>query len=120
MRTVGVGKMHGPVDSPQWKFVDEHFWDCTADPRNLRLDLATDGINPFFEKQSTHSTWPVMLLNYNVPPWMTTKHYFIILSFIIPRKRSVTTEHFNTFIEPLVDELELLWTEGIMMRDVVA
>jgi hypothetical protein len=81
--------MHGPVDSPQWKFVDEHFWDCTADPRNL-------------------------------PPWMTTKHYFIILSFIIPRKRSVTTEHFNTFIEPLVDELELLWTEGIMMRDVVA
>jgi hypothetical protein len=114
------GKMHNPVDSPQWKFVNENFGNFGNDPRNLRLGLATDGINPFSEKRSTYSTWPVMLLNHNVPPWLTSKPYFIILSLIIPGKRSVTSKDFDTFIEPLVQELRLLWMEGIVTRDAAA
>ena len=61
-----------------------------------------------------------MLFNYNVPPWMTTKNYFIILFLIIPGKRSVTSEHFYIYLIPLVEDLQLLWTKGIMMKDVVA
>jgi hypothetical protein len=92
------GKMHGPVDSPQWKFVDENFPDFSIDPRHLRLGLATDGINPFSEKRSTYSTWLVIIFNHNLPPWMTMKPYFIILSLIILGKRSITGEHFDIFI----------------------
>jgi hypothetical protein len=62
------GKMHGPVDSPQWKFVNDNLGDFSNNPRNLRLGMATDGVNPFSEKRSTYSTWPVMLLNHNILP----------------------------------------------------
>ncbi|WVY97346.1 hypothetical protein V8G54_029497 [Vigna mungo] len=36
-----------PVDSPQWKNIDATFPEFSAEPRNIRLALATDGINPY-------------------------------------------------------------------------
>ena len=88
-----------------------------SDPRRLFLALATDGMNPFSEKRSVYSTWPVTLMNYNLPPWMTTKRYCIILSLIIPGPKSPTGENFDTLIEPLVEELETLWHDGLMLED---
>ena len=90
------------------------------DPRNLRLGLATDGINPFSEKTSVHSTLPVLLLNYNVPPWMTTKRYFVMLSLFIPGPRAVTGKNFDVYLALLLEELLLLWNEGVLMQDAAA
>jgi hypothetical protein len=58
-----------------------------------------------------------MLLNYNVPPWMTTKKHFILLSLIIPGPKSVTIEHFDVFLQPLVEELHYGWSVGVRVRD---
>jgi hypothetical protein len=58
-----------------------------------------------------------MLLNYNVPPWMTTKKHFIILSLIIPGKKSITGEHFDVFLQPLIEELQYGWSVGICIHD---
>lgn len=45
------------ADSQQWKFIDENFAsEFASDDRNIRLGLATDGINPFSEKRSIWST----------------------------------------------------------------
>ena len=87
------------------------------DPRRLFLALSTDGMNPFSEKRSVYSTWPVTLFNYNLPPWMTTKRYCIILSLIIPGPKAPSSDHFDVLIEPLVEELEMLWHEGMMLED---
>jgi hypothetical protein len=95
----------------------ENFGD---DPRNLRLGLATDGINPFSEKRRVHSTWPVLLVNYNVPLWMTTKKYFVMLSLLIPGPRAVAGENFDVYIAPLMEELKMLWSEGVLMHDAAA
>lgn len=84
---------------------------------NLRLGLATDGLNPFSIQRSTWSTWPVVLLNYNLPPWLTTKKHFLMLSMIIPGPRSVTGTHFDIYLEPLLTELLQLWIEGIITED---
>ena len=84
------GKMRHAADSKQWEFVDSMDESFTSEPRNIRLGLATDGLNPFSVKRSTWSTWPVVLVNYNVPPWLTTKKGFLILSMIIPGPHSVT------------------------------
>jgi len=81
------------------------------------LGLATDGINPFAEKHSTWSTWPVTLLNYNLPPWLTTKKHFLMLSLIIPSEESVTSDNMDTYLQPLLEELQLLW-HGVWVRDV--
>jgi hypothetical protein len=53
-------------------------------------------------------------MNYNTPPWLITKKHFIILSLIIPGMQCVTSD---TYLEPLVEELKLLWEVGIHVRD---
>ncbi|KAL6347804.1 hypothetical protein AAG906_026333 [Vitis piasezkii] len=45
------GKLRHPSDSSTWKLVD-HMWpDFASEPRNLRLALSTDGINPHKPRQ---------------------------------------------------------------------
>jgi hypothetical protein len=41
------------VDSLQWKWVDEQLGDFGMEDRNIRLGLATDGVNPYGVKRST-------------------------------------------------------------------
>ena len=59
--------LHHPADGPAWKEFDSLYKEF-ADPRNVRLGLATNGFNPFNSMTIVHSTWPVMLINYNLPP----------------------------------------------------
>ena len=112
------GIMRGAVDSHQWRFVNWKWHSEFAfEPRNLRLGLATDGVNPFSVKRSTWSTWPVLIMNYNLPPWMTTKKHFVMLSLIIPGKKSVTGDNFDTYLQPLLEELQILWNTGVRTDD---
>jgi hypothetical protein len=43
------------------------------DARNIRLGLASDGFNPFGMQNVTYTTWPVILIPYNLPPWLLEK-----------------------------------------------
>jgi hypothetical protein len=49
----GDGMVHHATNFKQWCFIDEKWLDFTSEPHNIRLGLATDGINPFAEKHST-------------------------------------------------------------------
>ncbi|KAA0054363.1 hypothetical protein E5676_scaffold302G001850 [Cucumis melo var. makuwa] len=46
------GKLQHPVDSPAWKLVDFKWPDFGSEPRNLRLALSVDGVDPHGPKQS--------------------------------------------------------------------
>lgn len=62
--------MRYPVDSLAWDTIN-YKWPCFAlDPRNLRLGLAIDGFNPFSDLSSRYSCWAVILVTYNLPPWL--------------------------------------------------
>jgi hypothetical protein len=111
------GKMRGPYDSPQWQHVKEKHVDFSSDSRNIHLGMCADGVNPYSQKRSTHSLCPVLLLNYNIPPWLTIKKFFIMLSLLIPGPEAVTAAHFDVYICPLLEELRELWTEGVMCND---
>ena len=111
------GKMRGPYDSPQWQHVKEIYGEFSADSRNIHLGMCADGVNPYSQKRSTHSTCPVFLLNYNIPPWLTIKKFFIMLSLLIPGPEAVTAAHFDVFLCPLLEELRELWTDGVMCND---
>ena len=111
------GNMRGPYDSLQWQHVKDTHTEFTADSRNIHLGLCADGVNPYSQKRSTHSLCPVFLLNYNIPPWLTIKKNFIMLSLLIPGPEAVTAAHFDVFICPLLEELRELWTEGVTCRD---
>jgi hypothetical protein len=66
------GLVRHPCDSKAWKHVHEKFPTFALNPRNVHLALAIDGVNPFKLTRSMWSTWLIMLLNYNFPPWLTT------------------------------------------------
>ena len=104
------GMVRHPCDSRAWHHVHENV-DPTFghDPRNVHMGLAADGVNPFKLQRSTWSTWPIMLLNYNIPPWLTTKKFFIMLVLLIPGKQSVAAQFFDVYLAPLVEELQQLW-----------
>ena len=44
-----------------------------AEGCNTRLGLASDGFNPFGMQNVAYSIWPVILIPYNLPPWLCQK-----------------------------------------------
>jgi hypothetical protein len=55
------GKLRHPADGQQWKDFNENHKDFARESRNVRFALSTDRMNPFAERSSKHSTWPVIL-----------------------------------------------------------
>ncbi|XP_016450659.1 uncharacterized protein LOC107775446 [Nicotiana tabacum] len=62
------GDIRHLADGKAWKNFDSLHPDFSRDPRNIRLGLSSDGFNPFRTMSISHSTWPVMLMNYNLSP----------------------------------------------------
>lgn len=75
------------TDSLQWKKIDSLFLDFGLDSRNLRLGIATNGMNPFGNLTTNHSSWPVLLTIYNLSPWLCIKCKYMILSMMISGPR---------------------------------
>ncbi|XP_075074837.1 uncharacterized protein LOC142162387 [Nicotiana tabacum] len=65
---------------------------------------------------TTYSIWPVLLIPYNLPPWMCMKHTSFILSMIIPRKH-MPRNNIDVYLQPLVKELHELWNDGVETFD---
>ena len=78
------GVMRHVHDSPAWKHIDSTWPEFSSDPRHVRLGVAMDGVNPYKLMRSKHSTWPVLISNYNIPNWLSTKKGFVFVSCIIP------------------------------------
>jgi hypothetical protein len=107
--------MRVPADAPAWKHIEDTWPEFKVEPRHLRLGLASDGVNPFGMRSTSWSTWPVVIVNYNLPPWEATKKGNILLSLLIPGKHKV--KNMDVYLEPLVEELLELW-EGVRVMDV--
>ena len=112
------GLVRHPCDSKAWQHFESNVDPSFAtDARNIHFALAADGVNPYKQNRSPWSTWPVVLLNYNLPPWLSTKKFFIMLALLIPGRESVTLDCFDVYLEPLVEELLELWI-GVPAHDV--
>ncbi len=83
-----------------------------------KIRFGIDGVNPFGEKNNIWSTWLVLLLIYNLSPWLVTKKFFMFLSIIISRPKSVKNANFDVLIAPLIDKLQELW-EGVRRLDIL-
>ncbi|XP_027156247.1 uncharacterized protein LOC113757030 [Coffea eugenioides] len=110
------GCMRHPADSPAWQTFDHLHPEFAKDCRNVRLGLASDGFNPFNNMSSTHSTWPVVLIPYNLPSWMCMKQPYFMLSLLIPGPFS-PGNNIDVYLQPLVKELTEFWDFGIQTYD---
>ncbi|XP_059297176.1 uncharacterized protein LOC132050130 [Lycium ferocissimum] len=64
----------------------------------------------------SHSTWPVILMVYNLPPWMCMKPEYRMLSLLIPGPRSPGNV-IDIYLQPLIEELNVLWEFGVETYD---
>jgi len=102
-----------------WKAFDSRYPDFASDPWNVRLGLVSDGFNPFGNMSSSHSTWPVMLVPYNLSTWMCMKQPYFMLSLII-LGLSAPGQNIDVYLAPLVSELKELWEVGVQTFDVTS
>jgi hypothetical protein len=53
------GVLRMPDDGFAFREIEEKWVDFKDEPRNVRLSLAADGVNPFRELRSIYSVWPI-------------------------------------------------------------
>nr|XP_016452413.1 PREDICTED: uncharacterized protein LOC107776970 [Nicotiana tabacum] len=64
----------------------------------------------------SHSTWHVMLMNYNLSPWICMKSEYIMLSMIIPGPSSPRND-IDVYLQLLIVKLKELWEFGVETFD---
>jgi hypothetical protein len=62
---------------------DLQYLEFLADSINIRFALSIDGMNPFGENRTMHSTWPVILTMYNITTWLCHKRKYLMLCILI-------------------------------------
>jgi hypothetical protein len=73
-----------PSDGEVWKHFNSVHPHFSTKSRNVRLGLCTNGFNPFRSFAAPYSSWPVILIVYNLPPGMCMRLKFMFLSIVIP------------------------------------
>jgi len=110
------GLLRHVVDSPQWKKIDSLYSEFGSHPRNLRLGLATDGMNPYSNLSKKHSSWSVLLFIYNFSYWLCMKRKYMMLSMMILGPRQPEND-IDVYLSPFIEDLRLLWDEGVEVFD---
>jgi len=99
------GLVKSVPNSVAWKHIIEKWLEFANDARNIRLKLVLNEVKPFGNLSSIHSTWPIVLLNYNLLLWLVTKHYFLMLTLIILDKESYTSSNVDVYLQLVIEEL---------------
>ncbi|XP_004293088.1 PREDICTED: uncharacterized protein LOC101311358 [Fragaria vesca subsp. vesca] len=102
------GLMQHLADSPSWKLIDTKWPEFGGEPRNLRLALSSDGFNPHSSLSSKYSYWPVILVIYNLPPWLCMKRKHMMLTLLISGPKQPGND-IDVYLQPLIDDLKKMW-----------
>ncbi|XP_014522516.1 uncharacterized protein LOC106779013 [Vigna radiata var. radiata] len=94
------GQIRHPADCSQWKTIDSMFPYFGNDPRNLRLGLATDGMNPYD----------------SMFPYFGNDPRNIRLRLAIDGMNPYGND-IDVYLSLLVEDLKMLWEEGVDVFD---
>lgn len=80
------GVLRHLTDRIAWKTFDSQYNDFAFDPCNVKLWLSTNRFNHFGNMIISYSFWPVMLISYNLLPWMcmTQSTFMLIIDNLSP------------------------------------
>ncbi|KAG7536908.1 hypothetical protein ISN44_As13g008310 [Arabidopsis suecica] len=110
------GLMCHPSDAAEWKNFQQLHPSFAEEPRNVYLGLCTDRFN-LFGMSKNHSLWPVILTPYNLPPDMCMNSEYLFLT-ILNSGPNHPRASLDVFLQPLIDELQDLWHNGVEAYDV--
>ncbi|QRW08839.1 Transposase family tnp2 [Ceratobasidium sp. AG-Ba] len=95
-------RSHNGVQAPvRGKPLDHRYF---SSPTDIALGLSADGVGPFKTRKRT--CWPLVVFNYNLDPAIRHRLENLLCLGVIPGPNEPT--ELDTFLEPLVDELEQL------------
>ena len=60
--------MRMSTDSSTFKEIEETWSHFKEEPRDLKLSLVADGVNPYGDMRFVYSVWPIFVINTNIPP----------------------------------------------------
>ena len=83
------------------------YLDFAKEPRNVKFALSTDGMNLFGDLNTSHSTWPMVLSSYNLPPWLSMKQKYLMVSNLIQGPTQPDND-VDVFLEPLMEDMATL------------
>jgi hypothetical protein len=106
------GKLRHHTDATQWGNIDSHFGWFADEYWNVRFTMSTDGVNPFGNQSSTHSTWLVVLSLYNLLHWICTKPKCMMLTILVSGLNQYD-DCIDVYLRPLVNDLKTVWKPGV-------
>ena len=74
------------------------------DSRDIVFSISLDGYQIF--RQQRDDCWVILVINHNLPPEVRVKKENLLIVAVIPGPKQ--PKDFNSFLQPLVDELKLL------------
>lgn len=75
-------------------------------PTDLAFGFSCDGAN-LFKMRGNFSVWPLLLINFNLPPEDRVKQENVLLLGVIPGP-SQEKININSFLRPMIDEFKIL------------
>lgn len=111
-------ELHDIYQSRLWKeFVGPDGKKFTANPSHLTFALFVDAINPLGNKQSGHhmSITFVILVCLSLPPDVRHCPENVFVVGIAPGPREPSLEQMNWILQPIVSELQSLWSPGLLL-----
>ncbi|GJY50506.1 transposon protein [Tanacetum coccineum] len=84
--------------------------------KHTDLDLGSDELIQSKCLSSRHSTWPVLLCIYNLPPWLCMKRKYIMMSLLIQGPKQPGND-IDVYLRPLIDDMIDLWEKGVEIYD---
>src|ERR1044072_3664057 len=96
--------------------IDNDYPEFGKEARNLRLAFSTVGMNPHGIQSISHNTWSVILMIYNLPPWLCMKCKYMMLSMLISRPKQPGND-IEVYLKPLTKDLKILWENGVEVYD---
>ena len=73
-------------------------------------------MNLFGDLSSMHSTWPVVLTIYNLPPWVCQKRRYLMLTMLISGPKQPSND-IDVFLELFIEDMKILFDVGVKMID---
>jgi len=111
------GVMVHHFNGKAWKHFNSVHPHFSAESRNVRLGLCTNGFNLFESFAAPYSCWSVILMVYNLPPGMCLRSEFMFLSMVIPGTSNLG-RNIDVCLRSLIDELTQLWSSGDLTYDI--
>ena len=78
--------------------------------------LATNEMNLFGNMSTNHSSWPILLVIYNLSPRLCMKRKYMMLSMMIFTPKQPGYD-IDVYLSPLIEDLKLKWDQGVEVFD---